>query len=147
MIGEVFEPFVHSIGCDGGGDEDREPYQADEVAGEEGDDIGDGGAEDLADADLFYALLRGEGGEGEEAEAGDEDGDGGEDEDEGGDLFIGLVETVELIVEECVVEGARGGVAFYESTDCGEDVGRLAGFSADEEIGEPSLVVVDGQGF
>src|SRR5579872_4076015 len=100
MVGEVFEPFVHGPGGDRGGDEDRDEYQADEVAGEEGDDVGDGGAEDLADADLFYALLGGEGGKGEEAETGDEDGDGREDEDEGGDLLIGLVEVVELVVEE-----------------------------------------------
>src|SRR5882757_3298527 len=146
MIGEVFEPFVHSIGCDGGGDEDREPYQADEVAGEEGDDIGNGGAEDLADADLFYALLRGKGGEGQEAEAGDEDGNGGEEGNEGGDLLVGLVQAVELVVEEDVVEGFGGGIALYDVAGDGEGLSCFAGFGTDEENAARSIIVEDDEG-
>src|SRR5258708_11800949 len=146
MIGEVFQPFVHGPGRDGGGDDDGQEDEADEVAGEEGDDIGAGGAQHFADSYFLYALLRGEGGEGEEAEAGDEDGDGGEDHDQGRDLSIGLIEIVELFVEEGVIEGLRGGIAFYEGPGGGQHAGRLTGFGPDEEIGEPSLVVVDGQG-
>src|SRR5580698_7894407 len=95
---------MHGPPGDGGGDEHGEEHQPDKIPRKEGDDIGDGGAQDLADADLLYPLLRREGGEADEAETGNEDGDDGEKEDKSGDLLVGFVKVVELIVQESVIE-------------------------------------------
>jgi len=70
-----------------------------------------GGAEDLADADLFCALQDGIGGESEEAEAGDEDGEGGEEAEDLAEAGVCFVLFVKGFVEEVIVEGILGEVA------------------------------------
>src|SRR5580658_8881915 len=108
MVGKVLQPAVHGPPGDGGGEKDRYEHQPDEVAGQQGENIGHRGAKDFADADLFDALPGGEGGETQEAETGDQDGDDREEEDEGGCAAISPIEVVEGFVEKGIVEGFVG---------------------------------------
>src|SRR5580704_1005611 len=100
MVGKVLQPAVHGPPGDGSGQKNGYQHQPDEVAGEQGEDIGHRGAKDFADADLFEALPGGEGGKAQEAETGDKNGDDREDQDEAGSAAIRFIEVVKGFVEK-----------------------------------------------
>src|ERR1700735_4183772 len=100
MVGKVLQPAMHGPPGDGGGNHDGYEYQPDEIAGQQANDVCNGSAKDLADADLFNPLPGGEGGKAQEAQTGDEDGDDREDQDEAGSAAVGFIEVVEGFVEK-----------------------------------------------
>jgi hypothetical protein len=78
-----------------------------EFLGEEGNDVGDTGSENLADTDFLGSLFCREGGQPKKAQACDQDGEGRKSREQLPDLFLSLVKTVKMIVQEKIVEGLR----------------------------------------
>src|SRR5258708_6779862 len=103
FVREVLEPFACAPPGDGKCDEDREADELEEVAGEQEDELGDGSADDLANANLFCALVGDIDDQAEETEAADEDGKAGGPAEEAGDVLFRGIEFRDGVIDELVL--------------------------------------------
>src|ERR1700722_3840875 len=116
FVSEVLQPFIAAPPGDGHGDQDSQADQFYEVAGEEQDELGDRGADDLADADLFCALVGDVDDQAEETEATDEYGETGGPDQQSGDIPFRGVEFGDGFVDEVIfviVVGVGGVEGFF----------------------------------
>src|SRR6185437_16867693 len=104
-IGVVLQPAVHDPPGDGNGDDQRNEDQVEEFFRKQHDQVLDGSAEDLADADLLRTLENVIGGQAQQAETGDADGEQRENPEGFAKAGVGLVLLVERFVEEKIIEG------------------------------------------
>ena len=100
LIREILQPFTAAPPGNGYGDEDGEGNEFEEVAGEEDDQVGDAGADDLADADLFCPLVGDIDDQAEETETADKDGETRGPGQEAGDVLFRGVELCDGVVDE-----------------------------------------------
>ena len=116
------------------------------MLGQKGDDGVGGGAQDLADGDLFGAPVGGEGGQAEEAEGGDEDGEEGNDGQDVLEVGFVLVEAVYVVLQDGVGEWLVGDVLLPLCLEVDDGLGDMVGGDANGEVFVVWEVDVEGQG-
>ncbi len=109
----LLQPLVQAPDGKGNGDDTGEEDEGDEVFCEYLPEMGDGGAEDFTDTDLFCPLFHPVRGEPEEAEAGDEDGQAREEAGQAGDTFF-VGKFLCIVVVDKSIFKRRSGVVSTE---------------------------------
>src|SRR5882762_4491463 len=113
MDGIVLEPLAHAIVSQWHRDEHGQGDEFYKVAGKQGPEIDDAGAEHLADTDLLCTLFGDERSQAEESKTGDEDGETRKDRGEVADAGFRDVFLLEIFVVEAIDKRA-GRVILFE---------------------------------
>src|SRR5579872_6027438 len=130
-IGEALQPGMHGIPGDGGGDEQRDEDQPEELFRQESYDSRYRCAEHLADADLAGALDGAVGRKAEQSETADEDSEQSEIQEHALEPVLAGVELGKIQIHEGIFEGPVGDQLFPALLEGGDGAGDMVAVDAD----------------
>src|SRR6185312_10247325 len=113
----VIQPLAAAPPGNRKSDDDREGDQLHEIARQQDNDLRDGRADDLADADLFGALVRDIDDKTQKAEAADEDGQSCRPHKQPRHILFRIIEFGDGVVDEMIVEIVVGVYRFVRLFD------------------------------